>query len=128
MAKKQLEKGLDGIVISDYGKGVCTPSLLKQVFGLAKAHQVPTIVDPKGNDWTKYNGATCITPNIKELGQCLGRSLANKDDIVVEGAKEVLKKLLSIILLLRGQLRAFLLLARISKFGIIQQPNKRFLM
>lgn len=90
--KKQLEKGLDGIVISDYGKGVCTPSLLKQVFGLAKAHQVPTIVDPKGNDWTKYNGATCITPNIKELGQCLGRSLANKDDIVVEGAKEVLKK------------------------------------
>ena len=40
--------GIDGIVVSDYGKGVCTPTLLKTIFGLAKEYSVQTIVDPKG--------------------------------------------------------------------------------
>ena len=52
--------GIDGIVVSDYGKGVCTPTLLKKIFSLAKEYGVQTIVDPKGSDWSKYNGATCI--------------------------------------------------------------------
>ena len=82
--------GIDGIVVSDYGKGVCTPTLLKTIFGLAKEYSVQTIVDPKGADWSKYNGATCITPNVKELGECVGRSLENNDATIVEAAKSVL--------------------------------------
>ena len=79
--------GIDGIVVSDYGKGVCTPTLLKTIFGLAKEYSVQTIVDPKGADWSKYNGATCITPNVKELGECVGRTLENNDATIVEAAK-----------------------------------------
>ena len=82
--------GIDGIVVSDYGKGVCTPTLLKTIFSLAKEYGVQTIVDPKGADWSKYNGATCITPNVKELGECVGRKLENDDATIVEAAKSVL--------------------------------------
>jgi len=57
---------------------------------LAKEYGVQTIVDPKGADWSKYNGATCITPNVKELGECVGRTLENDDATIVEAAKSVL--------------------------------------
>ena len=87
------QQGLQGIVISDYGKGVCTPTLLQEVFRLAHTYNVQTIVDPKGADWSKYDGATCITPNVKELGESLGRLIPNEDASVIEGAKEVLGKL-----------------------------------
>lgn len=87
------KNGLQGIVVSDYGKGVCTPSLLKQVFTLANTYNVQTIVDPKGSDWSKYDGATCITPNVKELGESVGRTVPNDDASVIEAAKEVLGKL-----------------------------------
>ena len=36
-------------------KRVCTPTLLKTIFSLAKKYGVQTIVDPKGADWSKYN-------------------------------------------------------------------------
>lgn len=85
--------GLQGIVISDYGKGVCTPSLLSHVFRLAKEHNVQTIVDPKGSDWSKYDGATCITPNVKELGESVGYVVDNTDEAIIAAAKEVLTKL-----------------------------------
>ena len=87
------KQGLQGIVISDYGKGVCTPTLLQEVFRLAHTYNVQTIVDPKGADWSKYDGATCITPNVKELGESLGRVIPNEDASVIEAAKEVLGKL-----------------------------------
>lgn len=84
------QSGLDGIVVSDYGKGVCTDSVLKQVFALANDHKIPTIVDPKGNQWTKYDGATLITPNVKELSERVGHAIENTDQAVVAAAKEVL--------------------------------------
>lgn len=85
-------EGLDGIVISDYGKGVCTPALLKSVIEFAKAKGIKTIVDPKGTDWRKYTGATFITPNVKELGECVGRELPNTDESIVEAARHVLEE------------------------------------
>ena len=85
--------GLQGIVISDYGKGVCTPTLLKHVFRLANSYDVQTIVDPKGSDWSKYDGATCITPNVKELGEAVGRVITNDDASVIAAVKDVLSKL-----------------------------------
>ena len=84
------QKGLDGIVISDYGKGVCTETLLRQVFNLANQYMIPTIVDPKGAQWNKYDGATFITPNVKELSERVGYSIRNDDDNIVTAAKEAL--------------------------------------
>ncbi|MEM8727728.1 MAG: D-glycero-beta-D-manno-heptose-7-phosphate kinase [Chlamydiota bacterium] len=54
------------IAISDYAKGFLSKSLLKRVIDLAIEKKIPTIVDPKGDDFSKYRGATMIKPNYKE--------------------------------------------------------------
>lgn len=54
------------IAISDYAKGFLTKSLLQMVINLANEREIPTIVDPKGDDFSKYRGATMIKPNYKE--------------------------------------------------------------
>ncbi len=54
------------IAISDYGKGFLSRSLLQKVIGLASESGIPVIVDPKGEDFTKYFGATVIKPNLAE--------------------------------------------------------------
>ncbi|NGX60527.1 MAG: Bifunctional protein HldE [Chlamydiae bacterium] len=54
------------VAISDYGKEFLSHALLGVVIEMAKARHVPVIVDPKGNDFTKYRGATILTPNLSE--------------------------------------------------------------
>ena len=51
-----LTAGPDAIIVSDYGKGVCTPAVLARLRGGA-----PVLVDPKGADFSRYAGAACIT-------------------------------------------------------------------
>ena len=58
--------GLDGIILSDYKKGVLTDSLAQSIIREANRAGIPVLVDPKGSDWTKYNGADFVTPNMKE--------------------------------------------------------------
>lgn len=57
---------IDILAISDYGKGFLLDSLLASVIELARERNVPVIVDPKGDDFTKYQGATVIKPNLQE--------------------------------------------------------------
>lgn len=65
----------DAILLSDYGKGVLTTTFTKDIITLAIAHNKPVLVDPKGLDYSKYKGATLLTPNKKEA------SLASRIDI-----------------------------------------------
>ena len=58
--------GIDILAISDYGKGFLSPSLLMAVIDMAKARGIPVIVDPKGDDFTRYQGATVLKPNLHE--------------------------------------------------------------
>jgi D-beta-D-heptose 7-phosphate kinase/D-beta-D-heptose 1-phosphate adenosyltransferase len=58
---------VDAVVLSDYGKGVLTPRLIRAVMETARRHRKPVVVDPKGTDFSIYRGATIITPNRKEL-------------------------------------------------------------
>jgi len=67
------------VVISDYGKGMVTNELCKFLMDRAGENSIPILVDPKGNDWEKYRGATMITPNVKELAGAAGKELANDD-------------------------------------------------
>jgi len=66
-----IEEGLDrlhAIVLSDYGKGVLqSTGLAQEIISLAAKSSIPVFVDPKGADWGRYKGATCITPNTLEL-------------------------------------------------------------
>ncbi len=60
----------DAVLFSDYGKGGLThvPSMI----GLARQAGKPILVDPKGSDYSRYAGATVITPNRSELAQVIG--------------------------------------------------------
>jgi rfaE bifunctional protein kinase chain/domain len=62
-------------VISDYAKGVVTPSLARRVIRCAADAGIPVVVDPKGNDFKKYRGATIITPNLRETAVAVHRDL-----------------------------------------------------
>ncbi len=65
---KPLFTQIDGIILSDYAKGVfLTDGLARWIITEATKVGLPTMVDPKGLSWEKYRGATCVTPNLKEL-------------------------------------------------------------
>src|SRR5215472_18330174 len=55
---------VDGVVCSDYQKGVCTGALLEPLFAYARAAGRPIMVDPKAHDFALYRGATVLTPNL----------------------------------------------------------------
>lgn len=54
------------IVISDYGKGIITPAVLKAAIAAARKRRIPITVDPKIEHFRRYRGVTCITPNLHE--------------------------------------------------------------
>jgi D-beta-D-heptose 7-phosphate kinase/D-beta-D-heptose 1-phosphate adenosyltransferase len=57
------------ILLSDYAKGVLTPELCQAVITEAKRLGIPVLVDPKGRDYSKYRGATALTPNKRETAE-----------------------------------------------------------
>lgn len=59
------------VIISDYGKGMLA-DCCKIIIDLAHKHNNIVLVDPKGKDYTKYNNADIITPNMKELCEVTG--------------------------------------------------------
>lgn len=61
-----LLQGVCVVAISDYGKGFLSRTLLSTLIELSKQKGIPIIADPKGIDFTKYNGATVIKPNLGE--------------------------------------------------------------
>ncbi|AMR32937.1 hypothetical protein A0256_16680 [Mucilaginibacter sp. PAMC 26640] len=56
----------DIVLISDYDKGLLTPSLLASILSLCRKYEIQSIVDPKGGDFSKYKGVNIIKPNKKE--------------------------------------------------------------
>lgn len=67
----------DAIILSDYAKGVLTPETIAAVLPLRGA--APVVVDPKHRDFTRYRGATTITPNLRELEAAAGGPLSPDD-------------------------------------------------
>jgi len=61
----------DVVVLSDYAKGAL--DRVQGLIALARAAGVPVLVDPKGDDYTRYRGATLVTPNRAEMQQAVGR-------------------------------------------------------
>jgi D-beta-D-heptose 7-phosphate kinase/D-beta-D-heptose 1-phosphate adenosyltransferase len=74
------------VVLSDYGKGLLTDLVLAKTIALARAHGVPVLVDPKGSDYSRYRGATLVTPNRREAEEALGRRIADLAELPAAGA------------------------------------------
>ena len=72
--------GVEVAVISDYAKGVCSEAVCRGVIDAARDRGIPVIVDPKGQDFSKYARATVITPNRAEATAVVGFPIRGPDD------------------------------------------------
>ncbi|MBR4153620.1 MAG: D-glycero-beta-D-manno-heptose-7-phosphate kinase [Selenomonadaceae bacterium] len=85
-------ENVDAVIISDYGKGVCTKKVCREVIGACRAAKKFVIVDPKGDKWQKYFDASYITPNLKELNAVLTKKISNDDVQIEESARKVIEE------------------------------------
>ena len=74
----------DVIILSDYGKGGLAH--IATMIRLAREAGKPVLVDPKGEDYARYKGASLMTPNRAELRQVVGR-WASEDDLALRAQK-----------------------------------------
>ena len=63
-------RGVDAVILSDYGKGGLTH--IVNMIRMARDAGKPVLVDPKGDDYSRYRGATLITPNRAEFREVAG--------------------------------------------------------
>lgn len=78
----------DVVLVSDYDKGVCSAGLLQQVIAAAKAARTPVVVDPiRASDYSKYKGATTMTPNRLEAQLATGLTIKDARDTCLIGKK-----------------------------------------
>ncbi len=70
------------LILSDYGKGVLTPRVIEKLIAAARKAKKPVVVDPKGNDYSIYKGATVITPNRAELSRAVNRDVRTTEEVV----------------------------------------------
>lgn len=90
----------DCVILSDYGKGTLDDAA--RLIAAARAAAKPVLVDPKGNDWTPYRGATLITPNLSEFEAVVGRC-ADEATIVAKGMKLIDELALEALLVTRSE-------------------------
>jgi len=99
---KELVKEYKVVILSDYSKGMLINGLCQEVIELCRSLNMPAIVDPKREDWIRYRGATCITPNIQEFSQFVQTSV-EKEAELIRKAQEVCMQLdLKYLLITRG--------------------------
>ncbi|MFH1157571.1 MAG: D-glycero-beta-D-manno-heptose-7-phosphate kinase [Pseudomonadota bacterium] len=78
------------VILSDYKKGLLTDKIIAAAIDCANRHGKPVIVDPKGNDFSRYRGATVITPNRKELEAATGMKAGTDDEVRAAALKLIM--------------------------------------
>lgn len=73
------------LALSDYGKGALSLQVIQEVISLAREAGKPVVVDPKGADYSRYRGATLVTPNRAELSEAAGRKLESAGQLEEAG-------------------------------------------
>lgn len=92
------------LILSDYGKGVLTPSLCRALIDAANAQSIPVLVDPKHRDIGVYAGATILSPNLKEMAAAVGvEQFASEAELVAAAAALCAKHHFTYILCTRGK-------------------------
>ncbi len=92
------------IIISDYGKGVITPAVIRVCLREARRRNIPVIVDPKIEHFFQYRGVDCITPNTKEAVDGMRTFPPTDETELLKLGERILKRLHSNSLLItRGE-------------------------
>jgi D-beta-D-heptose 7-phosphate kinase/D-beta-D-heptose 1-phosphate adenosyltransferase len=86
--------GCGAVILSDYGKGVLSAAqstdALRHAIATANAAGRPVVVDPKGADYTRYRGASLLTPNRNELREAT-RMPVDGDEAIVAAARHLIE-------------------------------------
>jgi rfaE bifunctional protein kinase chain/domain len=95
----QMLDSVDVVILSDYGKGGLTH--IVKMIGMARRAGKKVLVDPKGNDYSRYRGATLVTPNRTEFRQVAGAWKGERE--LTERAQQWRRKLdVQALLITRG--------------------------
>jgi len=90
---REIIDSTSALLLSDYGKGLFSKEVLRELIRLATSHGKPTIVDPKGVDYKRYAGATIVTPNRKEASLASGVDIDDGEDSLEEAANRLRQEL-----------------------------------
>ncbi len=101
----------DVLLLSDYAKGTLTPRLMETLLAEARRRGVPALVDPKGRDYGRYRGATCVTPNRKELETVTGEAARDLGTVARLATR------------LRDDLALSAMLVKLSEEGMLLLPK-----
>lgn len=103
---ERLEEALpaaQAVILSDYGKGVVTPKVIKAAISGARKRSIPITVDPKIEHFAQYKGVTCLTPNLNEAWSGMRRTPHGGEAELVKLARDIQKLLRSeSVLITRG--------------------------
>lgn len=102
-AAAKLLPQVNAVILSDYGKGMFdSHPFIQALIRSCRKMDVPVFIDPKGREWERYAGATCITPNTAELELAVGAPVTLKTDLIPVG-RDIRRKLaLDWLLVTRG--------------------------
>ena len=97
---KKLVPFMGAVILSDYAKGTLqnTEALIR----ICRKHKVPVLVDPKGTDFSRYKGATLLTPNWNEFTAIVG-ACNSEHEIVAKGTALMRELELQALLVTRGE-------------------------
>jgi len=82
---------VDVIILADYDKGVLSDGIASFIIDISNHKNKKVIVDPKGNDYSRYKGAFMVTPNRSELSGATGGSPIKTDDEVIFAANQIIQ-------------------------------------
>ena len=77
----------DGILVSDYGKGVIHPELLNCLASLAANKKIRLVIDPKRENYERYQRASLITPNKDEASAASGVTIRDNQTLTMAGQR-----------------------------------------
>jgi D-beta-D-heptose 7-phosphate kinase/D-beta-D-heptose 1-phosphate adenosyltransferase len=91
---------VDAVILSDYGKGTLNDAVT--FIALARKKNLLVIVDPKAKDFSVYQGATVITPNLKEFEEVVGAS-PSMTELVYKGQENAVKNNIETFIVTRSE-------------------------
>ena len=116
----KLIAGCDAVILSDYGKGGLAH--IKRMIGIARRHFKPVLIDPKGGDFTRYQEATMITPNLDEFRAVAGNWKSARE--FTERAMQLRGKLKVEALLVTQGEKGMTLFSRDGRFHVPAQARE----
>jgi rfaE bifunctional protein kinase chain/domain len=94
---------IDGIIVSDYGKGIISQDLMDGIRALLAGRPIPLMVDPKIQNMDLYRQVTMITPNNQEASMMSGITIEDESSLLAAGQRLLELCRCRMVLITRGE-------------------------